>query len=361
VELFRKRIDLLREKLDELGIDSFLTIDPVNIGYICGFSGSPAALVISKGLPSLLVPRRDEEQAGREVGGLVEVIAVEGSVLEEAYGFLKKKGVRSVGMEADKISHSEWRKGSWRMRGIRRVICKGVVEGMRMRKSPEEIDAIRGASRVSVEVFGAITGFLSPDMSEMDLAAEIEYRMRRGYKARAAFDTIVAYGPNSAIPHAIPTDRVPGEGDSIKIDLGAKLHGYCSDMTRTIFWGRPSEEMKKVYGIVLEAQLSAIDAVRSGVKAKDVDLAARSIIERAGYGGMFVHPTGHGIGRAVHEGPSIWKKEDTVLETGMVITIEPGIYIPGLGGVRIEDTVLVRDDGAEVLTGDAGKDMLVLA
>jgi Xaa-Pro aminopeptidase len=226
----------------------------------------------------------------------------------------------------------------------------GIVENLRMTKSPEEIAQIRKSVRVNSEAYARTLRRVRLGMRERDIAAELDYQMRLHGAEKPAFDTIVAAGERSALPHAQPTGRKLEENDLLLIDMGACLDGYMSDMTRMAFLGIPNKRVRTLYSAVLEAQTAAIEAVRPGVTAARVDGAAREVLKRHGLDRQFVHSTGHGLGLEIHEGPRIGKKDPTKLLAGMVITIEPGAYVDGWGGVRIEDTVLVTTSGYEVLT-----------
>jgi Xaa-Pro aminopeptidase len=219
-----------------------------------------------------------------------------------------------------------------------------------MTKSPGEIDMIRKSVRVNSEAYARTLRRVRLGMRERDIAAELDYQMRLHGAEKPAFDTIVAAGAHSALPHAHPTGQRLEENDLLLIDMGACLDGYMSDMTRMAFLGLPNKRVRTLYDAVLEAQLAGIDAVRPGVTAAQVDGAARGVLKKHGLDREFVHSTGHGLGLEIHEGPRIGKKDQTVLRAGMVITIEPGAYIDRVGGVRIEDTVLVTANGCEVLT-----------
>ncbi|MGA2602319.1 MAG: M24 family metallopeptidase, partial [Bryobacteraceae bacterium] len=234
-----------------------------------------------------------------------------------------------------------------------------LIEKWRMVKTPEEIERIRRSVETNSNAFTEAIKTIKPGMTEAELAAEIEYRMRRGGAEKPSFDTIVASGARTALPHAQPGPQRFREHEVVLIDMGATRNGYCSDMTRMAFLGKPDPKTRKMYEAVLEAQLAAIDAVREGTTGGKVDRAARQMLKSKGLDKQFVHSTGHGLGLEIHEPPRLGKKDKTRLEAGMVITIEPGVYIEGSGGVRIEDTVLVTKNGCEVLT-PTSKELMVL-
>jgi Xaa-Pro aminopeptidase len=225
-----------------------------------------------------------------------------------------------------------------------------MVEELRMIKSPAELDLIRRSVELNSRAFELAVRRVRPGMTERDLAAEIEYRMRRLGAEKPSFETIVAGGRRSALPHAQPTAAPLRHGDLVVVDMGAFCDGYASDMTRMLFLGTPGARVKRVYRAVLEAQLAAIDRVRAGVAAHQVDAAARRVLRAYGYDRAFVHSTGHGLGLEIHEPPRLGKRDKTILQPGMAITIEPGVYLENFGGIRIEDTVEVTGTGCKVLT-----------
>lgn len=225
-----------------------------------------------------------------------------------------------------------------------------LVEDLRIIKTPGEIAKIRQVVELTANVFDSMIRLVKPGISERDLAAELEHRLTQRGAEQVSFRTIVASGYRSAMPHGIASDKIVRQNELIVFDFGAMKDGYCSDMTRTLFVGRPSREVRRIYDTVLHAQTHTEEHLKPGMKAKEVDRLARSIIEKAGYGDRFGHGTGHGIGLEVHEPPFIGRRQESVLERGMVVTVEPGIYLPGIGGVRIEDVVVVTERGCQVLT-----------
>jgi Xaa-Pro aminopeptidase len=233
------------------------------------------------------------------------------------------------------------------------------IEQLRMVKTPAEIALIRRSVDTNSKAFDQAVRRVKPGMKESDLAAELEYRMRRLGAEKPSFDTIVAGGSRSALPHAQPTSARLANGQLVVVDMGALQDGYCSDMTRMLFLGSPTPKVKRMYRAVLEAQLAAIDAVRAGALTRAVDAAARKVLKGYGLDKAFVHSTGHGLGLEIHEPPRVGRKDKTRLQAGMAITIEPGVYLEGFGGIRIEDTVVVTDHGCEILT-PTSKDLHVV-
>ena len=235
-------------------------------------------------------------------------------------------------------SHTKW------------VAVDGLVESLRAVKDASEIDRIRDAARVGSQVMEEAIRLIRPGVTELDIAAEIGYRMRRKGASGESFEAIVAAGPRSALPHARPTDRRIGKNELVVLDLGAILRRYCSDLTRTVYVGKAPARIRQWYHAVLDAQAAAKDALRSGVKCGAIDSAARNLLQHKGLGRYFVHSTGHGIGLEIHEDPRIARDQKQLLETGNIVTLEPGVYVEGVGGIRIEDDALVTPRGAEILT-----------
>ncbi|MGD0580098.1 MAG: Xaa-Pro peptidase family protein [Bryobacteraceae bacterium] len=329
-----------------------------NIRYLTGFSGSSAVVVLSDKDTVLYTDPRYELQAAQETGCKVRV--VRGPLWPEVARSVRRRRVTSLGLEAELLAQAEYaRIGEQLGPGVRLCDVSGLAEQLRVVKDEGEIEAIRRSMDICGRAYLQTLGKIRVGMTETGIAAELEYRMRRLGAERPAFETIVAAGARSALPHAQPTGSRVQANQLVLVDMGASLEGYASDMTRVMHTGRPTAQTKRLYAAVLEAQLAAVDAVRPGATCPSIDRAARKTLQRHGYGEFFVHSTGHGLGLEIHEAPRIGRRVKEVLEQNMVITIEPGAYIPGKGGVRIEDTVLVTERGAEVLTA-VPKELLVL-
>jgi Xaa-Pro aminopeptidase/Xaa-Pro dipeptidase len=342
------RISRLRALLRRSGLEAFLILDLKNIRYLTGFTGSDGALVVGAGKPALLVDGRYTTQARKQAPGTRVVL-----FRDKATGIadaLSAGGVEQVGFEpaattVELLSSLRRKSKKVRWKPLQREL--GAIRAV---KDPGEITQIRRAIRIAAGALRSTLGRIRPGVCELDIAIELEYTMRSMGAEAPSFDTIVASGPNSALPHARPGSRKIRQGDFVVIDYGAVWRGYHSDETCTFAVGGAGRRHEKIYGVVKEAHDRALEAVRPGVACRDVDAAARGVIEKAGYGPLFSHGTGHGVGLDVHEAPRLSTLSDAVLKKGMVITIEPGIYLPGFGGVRIEDTVLVEKGGARVLT-----------
>jgi len=329
-----------------------------NIRYLTGFSGSSALVLLSEREAVLYTDPRYELQAAGETDCKVRVIR--GALWPELVKNVRRRRANSLGLEAEHLAQAEYaRIGEQLGPGVLLSDVSGLAEGLRAVKDAGEIELIRRSMDVCGRAYLQTLRKIRVGISEAQIAAELEYRMRRLGAERPAFETIVAAGARSALPHAQPTGSRVRANQLVLVDMGASRQGYASDMTRVIHTGRPTAATKRLYAAVLEAQLAALDAVKPGATCSSVDGVARRTLARHGYGEFFVHSTGHGLGLEIHEAPRIGRRVKEALERNMVITIEPGAYIPGRGGVRIEDTVLVTERGAEVLTA-VPKELLVL-
>jgi len=344
------KVDRLERALRRLGeerLDALVVLKAETRTYLTGFTGSAGIAVLAPARSTLLVDFRYEEQAAAEATGWsVQRVS---NLLEGLDAFLQGLGAARVGLEADTVTVAQWRKLEGGAGGRELVALEG-LDRLRWRKDPEELALIRRAARIADDAYAAILSQVRPGVTEGELAAELEYRMRRAGGERAAFETIVASGPRSALPHGRASDRRLGRGDVVTVDFGAVVGGYHSDCTRTFVLGAASAEQREVYAVVREALEVAEAGIRPGLTGRQADALARERIAAAGYGEAFGHGLGHGVGLAVHEGPTLSPREEAVLEAGVVVTIEPGIYRPGWGGVRIEDLVVLEDDGPRPLT-----------
>jgi Xaa-Pro aminopeptidase len=353
------RLEKLRRKLEEQRVDAILVTMIDNVRYLSGFSGSTATAVVSASEAVLLVDPRYTLQANEECRHF-EIREYRNKVIEVTAELIGSLGVERPAFEADYLSFSNYDKlRSLLSSGVELLPSSRVVDDLRLIKDSYEIALMQEAISISDVCFNEILGYIKPGLTERDVALQLEICMRKRGAEKPAFDSIVATGPHAALPHAQPSDAVIQHGQLLKMDYGAQYRQYPSDITRTVCLGEPDSKQREVYNTVLGAQLKAIDAIRSGVAGKDVDSVARDYIAAAGYGDYFGHGLGHSLGRGVHDGPGLSQSSEIVLEQGMVMTVEPGIYIPGWGGVRIEDDVLVTEDGCEILT-HATKELLAL-
>jgi Xaa-Pro aminopeptidase len=348
----------LLDRLERLKADAIAIAHLPNVRYLSGFSGSNAVFLISARGSILLTDPRYTLQAREECDCAVKIET--GPLWTGATRLIRAKKLARVALEADKLPHSTWTRLAADLRGTARLNpATGLVETLRAVKDAGEIEKIRRSAALCVRAYERAIGKVRPSITELELAGEIDFQMRKLGAEGPAFETIVAGGDHSALPHARPRPVPVGRNRLLLIDMGASLNGYASDMTRVVHLGEPDKQARRLYQAVFDAQLAAAAAVRPGVRCRDVDAAARNVLKRQGLDGYFQHSTGHGVGLEIHENPRLGKKVDGRLEAGMVVTIEPGAYLPGFGGVRIEDTVLVTETGAEILT-PAGKELLVL-
>ena len=364
--IIEKRLIKLRESVfhdkedkSEYGIDTLMVLIEENRRYLSGFTGedtqfdeSAGALFINKDRFILATDSRFTEQAEKEAP-MFEIVCYKEGLAKELPEILQKMGTKKLGFETIRMTYYQYKKISEQFDlknlDIELIETENLVENFRVYKDITEMQKIRNAISVAESVFTDVTGRLEPGMTESKIAWDIEKGMREAGAESCSFATIVASGPNSAMPHAIPGNRKIKNGEPVLIDWGAKIDDYCSDTTRTIVLGEPEDRFKKVYMAVYDAQRMAIDAVKPGVSSKKIDSIARNHINKKGFEGKFGHGLGHGIGLAVHEPPRVGPLKDTIIEEGMVFTIEPGIYIPGWGGIRLENMVEVQKEGAEVL------------
>lgn len=349
----------MRHHLAEKKIDTFLVLIEENRRYLSGFSGedtlfeeSAGALFITDDRILLATDPRFELQAGQEAPMVDVYCCREGlaAALPEILGMLH---TRVLGFESARLSCLEFDKFNDRLAGaglhIQLVGTHNMVETLRVLKDEKEIATIKASLEIAENVFDGVTAALTPGITEKEAAWMLEKEMRETGADALSFPIITAFGPNSALPHAIPGNRRLQKGEPILFDWGARLNGYCSDISRTLIVGKPDKTFETVYGVVLDAQRKAIDSIRPGVSGKEIDGIARTHIDSNGYKGKFGHGLGHGVGMAVHESPRLSPTRDDILEPGMVVTVEPGIYLPGWGGIRIENMVVVRNDGPEIL------------
>ena len=354
----KNRLVRLREQLDGHEIHGFLLTAPRSLRYITGFSGSNGCALVSRDEAIFITDFRYKTQAEEEVQGFVHRMAKEELFkdLAKVKWFGKK---RRLGFESSHVSVEQLQQLSELLPKTELVPIKELVEQISIVKDEREIENIRQAVQISDAVFEEVIELLQPGIREVEVCAELEYRMRKEGSERLAFDAIVVSGERSALPHGQPTDKRLHKGELVTMDYGARVGGYCSDFTRTVVLGKANGRQRDIYQICLRAQQAAEEAARAGMMASELDGVARQIIVDAGYGDHFGHGLGHGLGLEVHEGPRLSPKGKMRLDAGMVVTIEPGIYLPQVGGVRIEDVVVIREDGCEVLT-QARKDLVEL-
>jgi Xaa-Pro aminopeptidase len=347
----------LEERFPALEVDALLLTRLVNVRYLTGFTGSNAQLLLAADGPVLLTDSRYEEQSRHEVPDLDHRIYPKGFVSPLAE-LSRARGIGRLGFEAAGVTYKTFRELEEQIEGELRPV-EDEVERLRWTKDPEEIRLIGRAQQIADDAFDRLVGKLAEGVTEREAAFELELAMRELGAERVGFDTILAFGENAAEPHHHPTDRPLGRGDVVKLDFGCVVAGYHSDMTRTVGFGEPPGQLREVYDLVRRAQQAGIEAVRPGVRGGQADEAGRRVIRDAGYGDRFGHSLGHGVGLDIHEGPSLRVGSDDELPVGAVVTVEPGIYLPGVGGVRIEDMVEVTADGCRPMPRTT-KELVVL-
>jgi len=348
--IFARRVSALRQRIEAAEVGGLVDAHPPNVQYLTGFTGSAGVFLLTPRDAILFTDSRYRIQA-REEARNVEV-RVESVRLHTAAGkALRGRHRRPVIYSPEHTSVAQRHELAQASgRGVRWMAVEGVVEELRSVKDESEIAVMREAARLAEEALSEVLKLVKPGVEENDLAAEIEYRMRRKGASGAAFPTIVASGPRAALPHAQPSRKRIAKNELVVFDLGAILRGYCSDLTRTVHVGRASARVREWYRAVLEAQAAARAILRPGVDGAAVDAAARGRLRRSGLARYFTHSTGHGLGREVHEIPRLARLSRSVIRAGQVVTLEPGIYIQGVGGIRIEDDIVVRENGTESLT-----------
>jgi Xaa-Pro aminopeptidase len=349
------RIRRLRAQLDGAGCEALLVSNLLNVRYLTGFSGSAGLLMLRADDAVLVTDGRYDTQAQRELaasGAEARAVALRADEQPQLLGQLAK-GVAQLGLEAEDVSWAKQRRWSetWAA-GIELVATSWLVEGLREHKDSGEIARIAAAAAIADQALASVQAMLAEGPTEAEVAIALDAEMRRLGADEPAFETIVAAGPNGAEPHHRPSSRRVGAQEMVTVDFGARVDGYCSDMTRTLLLG-PGElapELRRVWSVVLASQDAGLSAVRDGARAAEVDRACREVVEAAGWGDLFVHGTGHGVGLNIHEAPSLGIPSQDILTCGQVVTVEPGVYVPGLGGARTEDTVVVTEAGCEILT-----------
>lgn len=351
------KLQKLRKILQEQNIDGILITNEYNRRYMTGFTGTAGVAIVSQNDAVFITDFRYTEQATAQIKDY-RIVQHEVTLLEEIATQVKAMGIKLLGFEKDSVSY-----GTYEL--YKNVIqadlvpVSGLIEKIRLIKTEQEINIIKVACEIADHAFTHILDYIKPGKTELDVSNELEFFMRQQGATQSSFDTIVASGLRSALPHGVATNKVIEKGDFVTLDFGALYNGYISDITRTVAVGEPSEKLVEMYNTVLASQLLALEKVGPGLTGIQADAIARDYLTEKGYGEAFGHSLGHGIGLEVHEGPGLSKRSNTVLEPGMAVTIEPGVYVPGVGGVRIEDDILITESGNELLTHST-KELIIL-
>ena len=351
------RVNNLREQMKSEGISSFLITSPYNLRYLTGFTGTTGLALIGLEEAFFITDFRYTEQAAKQCVGF-EIVKNVGPILEVVADLVESKNIENLGFEESFVPFKQYVE----LEGLLEVDLipvSGMVEELREVKDEEEISIVEKACEIADKAFSHILTYIKPGMTEIQVANELDFYMRSLGASSVSFETIVASGLRSAMPHGVASEKVIEQGDMITIDFGCYYNGYVSDMTRTISLGEPSDKLREIYNVVKEAQQKVLDVAKPGMTGVELDAVARDYIASKGYGEAFGHSTGHGIGLEIHEGPNVSKLAEKAFVPGNIITNEPGIYLPGIGGVRIEDDMLVTENGIKRLT-HSEKELIIL-
>ncbi|MFL0251574.1 M24 family metallopeptidase [Clostridium neuense] len=346
--MYKSRIDKLRDAMKSKNIDGVLLVGDPNRNYMSGFTGDESFSIITLNRAIFITDSRFTEQARQQVKDY-EVVQYNTTFSEFLGKMAEELGIKTLAFEEDVLTFSTYSEYKKSLK-CDFVPLNGIVEELRLIKDETEIEKIKKAANIADKAFEHMLTFIKKGMTEREVGLELEFTMKKMGAKDLSFPSIVASGERSCLPHGQATNKVLEEGDFLTLDFGCIYEDYCSDMTRTIVIGKPSDKMKEIYDIVLKANEAAIPVIKSGIICKAIDKVSRDIISSYGYGDNFGHGLGHGVGREIHEEPRLSPRGDVVLREGMIVTDEPGIYIPGFGGVRIEDLILVKKDSCEVIS-----------
>jgi Xaa-Pro aminopeptidase len=352
------RVDKLREAMKKEAVDGFLITSPYNLRYLTNFTGTTGLAVITTDKAFFVTDFRYTEQAAEQAQGF-EIVKNSGPIFEEVAKICQKEEINALAFEESFVSFSEYTVLEDLIEESALVPVSGMIEALREVKDEAEIALIQQACHIADQGFEHILKMVRPGMTEIEVANQLDFFMRSLGATSVSFDTIVASGLRSAMPHGVASEKVIEQGDLITLDFGCYYQGYVSDMTRTFAVGDPGEKLKEIYQIVLEAQEKVLAVAKPGMTGIELDAIARNHIASFGYGEAFGHSTGHGIGLEIHEGPNVSFRAEKAFVPGNVITDEPGIYLPGIGGVRIEDDLLITESGNQVLT-HSPKELIIL-
>ena len=349
------KFDKVRTLIDKNNLDAILVMSGYNRRYLTGFTGSSGAAIITREGRFLISDFRYKAQAATQAEHFEFVLQDKG-LLDFIMEFLETKGLRTIGFEGQHVNYNTYAQLDAK---FELVPLNNEIEKIRMYKTTDEVSLIRKACEIADETYEHILKFIKPGQSELEVRNELEHHMRKLGAEGSSFDIIVASGERGALPHGVASDKKIEAGEMVTLDFGAYYEGYASDITRSFGVGSVTEEMEKVHDIVLTSQLAALDGIRTGMTGREADAIARDIITEQGYGENFGHSLGHGFGLEVHEMPGLAKSSDMVLEKEMCVTVEPGIYIDGVGGVRIEDDCILTDEGLEKLS-HSSKELFII-
>ncbi|WP_394119817.1 M24 family metallopeptidase [Planococcus donghaensis] len=353
----RLKLQKLRTEMKRRDVEAVLVTSPFNLRYITEFTGTAGLALVTQDKAVFITDFRYTEQASVQVKEF-EVVQAKKNLMDEAVQAIDSLSIKTLAFEQDYMTYATALQYKEKVE-VEMEPISNLIEKIRMVKTPEEVAVLKAAAKIADDAFEHICGFIRPGLTELDVSNELEFFMRKQGATSSSFDVIVASGLRSALPHGVATDKVIEDGDMITLDFGALYNGYISDITRTVAVGEPSAQMKEIYDIVLKAQELGVEKIGPGMSGIEADAIARDFIKSKGYGEAFGHSTGHGIGLEVHESPGLSFRSETILEPGMAVTVEPGIYLPGVGGVRIEDDILITESGNERLTNST-KELRIL-
>ncbi|WP_099158479.1 M24 family metallopeptidase [Virgibacillus ndiopensis] len=352
-----EKLNKLRKELDSKSLDALVITSPVNRRYITGFTGTAGVAIVTKNDARFITDFRYTEQANEQIKEF-QVVEHKQIIVQEINDQLKDLNATRIGFEKDHMTYGTYEQYQKVIDGDL-IPVSGLVEELRLIKTADELSILKKAAEIADAAYVHIQKFIKPGVKEIDVSNELEFFMRKQGATSSSFDIIVASGNRSALPHGVASTKEIQNGELVTLDYGALYQGYCSDITRTLAVGDINDELKTIYDTVLEAQLRGVEGIKPGITGKEADALTRDYITEKGYGKYFGHSTGHGLGMDVHENPGLSHRSETPLKAGMVVTVEPGIYVPGVGGCRIEDDVVVTESGNERLTF-AAKELIQL-
>jgi len=343
-----EKLTKLRKGLEKNNLDGMLITSPINRRYVTGFTGTAGVAIVTGTDARFITDFRYTEQATAQAKGF-QIVEHKKLMIEEIKNQLKEMNVKRLGFEQDHVTFSQYETYKEQLE-VELMPISGLIEEIRLIKTEDELTIMKKAAKIVDDAFEHIQKYIKPGVKEIDIANELEFFMRREGATSSSFDTIVASGWRSALPHGVASTKEIASGELVTLDYGALYNGYCSDTTRTLAVGEIDSQLKEIYDIVLEANKRGVEQIKPGITGKEADAITRDFITEKGYGEKFGHSTGHGLGLEVHEAPALSSRSEKRLEPGMVVTVEPGIYVAGLGGCRIEDDIVITETGNERLT-----------
>lgn len=352
------KLNKVRDALKKDNLDAILITNPYNRRYLSDFTGTSGYLLVTLDKAILITDFRYIEQATNQTSDF-EVVEHIGPILIEVKNQLHTYQVKRLAFEENDVTFKEYTDFTHQFTNVKLIPTHNIIENIRIIKTPEELAVMQVAADIADYAFTEILNYIKPGVKEIDVANELERLMRAEGATSSSFDIIVASGYRGALPHGVASEKVIKSGELVTMDFGALYQGYCSDITRTIAVGEISDELTEIYDTVLQAQLLGVSGIKAGMSGKEADALTRDYITEKGYGEYFGHSTGHGLGLEVHENPRLASSEETILEENMVVTVEPGIYVPDVGGCRIEDDIVVTKEGNKRLT-HSDKELIIL-